>query len=76
MTSSLSRHLLCALVAIALLPAAAQSGLQTALDAIGQSLDHQANALAAVQAHAPAALKDKIAAAIAAAQAAAADAKS
>ena len=59
-----------------LLPAAAQSGLQTALDAIGQSLDHQANALAAVQAHAPAALKDKIAAAIAAAQAAAADAKS
>jgi hypothetical protein len=58
-----------------LLPAAAQTGLQTALDAIGQSLDHQANALAAVQAHAPAALKDKIAAAIAAAQSAAADAK-
>jgi hypothetical protein len=39
-------------------------------------LNGQANTLAAVQAHAPAALKDEIAAAIAAAQAAAADAKS
>lgn len=58
-----------------LLPAQAQSGLQASLDAIGKSLDHQANALAAVQAHAPAALKDKIAAAMAAAQSAAADAK-
>jgi hypothetical protein len=59
-----------------LLPAQAQSGLQASLDAIGQSLDQQANALAAVEAHAPAALKDKIAEAIAAAQAAAADATS
>jgi hypothetical protein len=59
-----------------LLPAAAQTGLQTALDAIGQSLEDQANALAAVEAHAPAALKGQIAAAIAAAQAAAADATS
>ena len=58
-----------------LLPAQAQSGLQTSLDAIGHSLDHQANALAAVQAHAPAARKNKIAEAIAAAQSAAADAK-
>jgi hypothetical protein len=59
-----------------LLPAQAQSGLQTSLDAIGQSLSEQANALAAVEAHAPAALQDEIAAAIAAAQAAAADATS
>jgi hypothetical protein len=60
---------------MALLPDAAQTGLQTALDAIGKSLNGQANALAAVQAHAPASLKDDIAAAIAAAQAAATDAK-
>ena len=59
-----------------LLPAAAQTGLQNGLDAIGQSLNGQANALAAVEAHAPAALQDQIAAAIAAAQAAAADAQS
>jgi hypothetical protein len=59
-----------------LLPAAAQDGLQHALDAIGQSLEGQSNALAAVEAHAPAALKDEIAAAIAAAQAAASDAQS
>jgi hypothetical protein len=42
---------------------------------IGQSLTGHANALAAVEAHAPAALKDKIAAAIAAAQTAASDAQ-
>jgi hypothetical protein len=59
-----------------LLPAEAQTGLQNALDAIGQSLTGQANALAVVEANAPAALKDKIAAAIAAAQAAASDAES
>jgi hypothetical protein len=59
-----------------LLPEAAQTGLQTALDAIGQSLSEQANALAAVEAHAPEDLKDEIAVAIAAAQAAAADATS
>jgi hypothetical protein len=59
-----------------LLPDAAQQGLQTALDAIGKSLNRQANALAAVEAHAPAALKDKIAAAITAARGAAADAQS
>jgi hypothetical protein len=59
-----------------ILPAAAQTGLQDALDAIGQSLQGQANALAAVEAHAPASLKDKIEGAITAAQAAAADAQS
>jgi hypothetical protein len=59
-----------------LLPGAAQTGLQTALGAIGTSLEGQANALATVEAHAPAALKDQIAAAIATAQAAASDAQS
>lgn len=58
-----------------LLPAAAQTGLETALAAIAGSLDRQANALAAVEAHAPAALKAKIAAAIAAAHAASDDAQ-
>jgi hypothetical protein len=58
-----------------LLPEAAQSGLETALAAIAESLDRQANALAAVEAHAPAALKEKIAAAIAAAHAASDDAR-
>jgi hypothetical protein len=59
-----------------LLPAAAQTGLQTALDAVAQSLDRQANALTAIEAHAPAALKDTIATAITAAQEASADAGS
>lgn len=58
-----------------LLPGAAQAGLDSALAAIGASLDRQANALAAVEAHAPAALKAKIAAAIAAAHAASDDAQ-
>jgi hypothetical protein len=58
-----------------LLPAAAQTGLETALAAIADSLDRQANALAAVEAHAPADLKAKIAAAIAAAHAASDDAQ-
>jgi trimeric autotransporter adhesin len=58
-----------------LLPATAQNGLETALGAIGTSLEGQANGLAAVKAHAPAALQDEIAAAIASAQAAASDAK-
>jgi hypothetical protein len=59
-----------------LLPAPAQAGLQTALDAIARSLQREANALAAVEAHAPATLQDKITAAIDAAQAAAEDARS
>ena len=59
-----------------LLPEAAQTGLERALAAIAGSLDRQANALAAVEAHAPAALKAKIAAAIAAAHAASDDAQS
>jgi hypothetical protein len=58
-----------------LLPEQAQTGLDTALAAIAQSLEAQANALAAVEAHARATLKEKIAAAIAAAQAAADDAR-
>jgi hypothetical protein len=58
-----------------LLPAAAQTGLERALAAIADSLDRQANALAAVEAHAPADLKAKIAAAIAAAHAASDDAQ-
>lgn len=59
-----------------LLPQAAQDGLDSALGAIADSLDRQASALAAVEAHAPAALRDKIAAAITAARAAADDARS
>jgi hypothetical protein len=58
-----------------LLPTAAQSGIETALAAIAGSLDAQANALAAVEAHAPAALKAQIEAAITAAHAAADDAR-
>jgi hypothetical protein len=58
-----------------LLPAAGQIGLERALAAIAGSLDRQANALAAVEAHAPADLKAKIAAAIAAAHAASEDAQ-
>jgi hypothetical protein len=58
------------------LPEAAQDGLATALAAIANSLDNQASALAAVEAHAPPALKDKIAAAITAAHDAADDARS
>lgn len=59
-----------------LLPAPAQAGLQTALDAIARSLEREENALTAVEAHAPAALQDKITAAIKAAHAAAEDARS
>jgi hypothetical protein len=58
------------------LPEAAQDGLDNALAAIASSLDSQANDLAAVEAHAPAALKEKIAAPITAAHAAADDARS
>jgi hypothetical protein len=58
-----------------LLPAAGQIGLERTLAAIAGSLDRQANALAAVEAHAPADLKAKIAAAIAAAHAASEDAQ-
>jgi hypothetical protein len=58
-----------------LLPGPAQGGIQTALAAIANSLDGQAHALAAIAAHAPPAVQDRIAAAIAAAQAAAADAR-
>jgi hypothetical protein len=58
-----------------LLPAQAQNGIATALEAIGKSLDAQARALEAVAAHAPEALRSKIEAAIAKAHAAADDAR-
>jgi hypothetical protein len=58
------------------LPEAAQEGLANALAATANSLDNQATALAAVEAHAPVALRDKIAAAIEAAHSAADDARS
>lgn len=58
------------------LPEAAQDGLDEALGAIANSLDSQANALEAVEAHAPAALRERIGAAITAAHAAADDARS
>ena len=59
-----------------LLPAQAQNGITTALEAIGKSLDAQSRALQAVEAHAPEALRAKIQAAIAKAHAAADDARS
>jgi hypothetical protein len=57
-----------------LLPEEAQTGIETALAAIAKSLDAQAKALAAVKPHAPARLRDELAAAIAKAHAAADDA--
>jgi hypothetical protein len=59
-----------------LLPAQAQNGIATALEAIGMSLDAQSRALEAVAAHAPEALRAKIEAAITKAHAAADDARS
>ena len=59
-----------------LLPAQAQNGIATALAAIAKSLEGQSHALEAVRAHAPAALRPRIEAAIAKAQAAADDARS
>jgi hypothetical protein len=58
-----------------LLPAQAQNGIATALEAIAKSLDRQANALAAVRAHAPESLRPMIEAAIEKAHAAADDAR-
>ena len=59
-----------------LLPAAARTGIQTALAAIASSLSQQASTLAADRATAPLALRPTLAAAIRAARAAAADASS